>query len=135
MRFISVSWESTLEFMLSCYRALMHRANALQSPGTLGLCGFILDQSNVRGSARAAPSRVRHYRSDINGLGEETGRYWGSRGLLGNSLEQRKRIVANVEDFYRIRSRLIHHGREAGSKDMKVIGRFFVNLCGPCGIS
>jgi hypothetical protein len=48
--------------------------------------------------------------------------------VIGNSLEQRKQIVANVEDFYRIRSRLIHHGREAGPRDMEVIDRFFFNV-------
>lgn len=48
--------------------------------------------------------------------------------IIGNSLEQRKQIVTNVEDFYRIRSRLIHHGQEAGTKGMEVIDRFFFNV-------
>jgi hypothetical protein len=48
--------------------------------------------------------------------------------LIGNSLEHWKRIVVNVGDFYRIRSRLIHHGREDGAKDMEVIDRFFSNV-------
>jgi hypothetical protein len=48
--------------------------------------------------------------------------------IIGNSLEQRRPIVTNVEDFYRIRSRLIHHGQEAGPQDMDVIDRFFFNV-------
>lgn len=48
--------------------------------------------------------------------------------IIGESLEERKKIVTNVEDFYRIRSRLIHHGREASLKDVEVIDRFFFNV-------
>jgi hypothetical protein len=45
--------------------------------------------------------------------------------LVGKSLDERKRIVANVDEFYRIRSRLIHHGREAGATDVQAIDLFF----------
>jgi hypothetical protein len=48
--------------------------------------------------------------------------------IIGESLEERKKIVANVEDFYRIRSRLVHHGREATLADVEVIDRFFLNV-------
>jgi hypothetical protein len=48
--------------------------------------------------------------------------------LIGKSLESRKEIVKNVEDFYDIRSRLIHHGREASGKDLEVIDTFFFNV-------
>jgi hypothetical protein len=48
--------------------------------------------------------------------------------IIGKSLEERKKIVANVEEFYRIRSNLIHHGREATPKNIDVIDRFFVNV-------
>jgi len=48
--------------------------------------------------------------------------------IIGNSLEERKEVVANVEEFYRIRSRLIHHGREAAPHDVEVIDKFFFNV-------
>lgn len=48
--------------------------------------------------------------------------------IAGKTLEERKSIVANVEEFYRIRSRLIHHGREATATDIEVIDRFFFNV-------
>jgi hypothetical protein len=48
--------------------------------------------------------------------------------IAGKTLEERKPIVANVEEFYRIRSRLIHHGREATATDIEVIDRFFFNV-------
>jgi hypothetical protein len=47
--------------------------------------------------------------------------------LIGKSLASRKEIVKNVEEFYEIRSRLIHHGREASGKDLEVIDTFFFN--------
>jgi hypothetical protein len=48
--------------------------------------------------------------------------------LIGKWLESRKEIVKNVEEFYEIRSRLIHHGREASGKDLEVIDTFFFNV-------
>lgn len=48
--------------------------------------------------------------------------------IIGKNLEQRKPIVVNVEEFYRIRSRLIHHGREASDADIAVIDAFFFNV-------
>jgi hypothetical protein len=48
--------------------------------------------------------------------------------IIGKNLEQRKPVVVNVEEFYRIRSRLIHHGREASDKDIAVIDAFFFNV-------
>jgi hypothetical protein len=48
--------------------------------------------------------------------------------IVGKTLEQRKPIVVNVEEFYRIRSRLIHHGREASATDIAVIDVFFFNV-------
>jgi hypothetical protein len=48
--------------------------------------------------------------------------------LTADTLEVRKKIVANVDEFYRIRSKMIHHGREAGPADIKVIDGFFFNV-------
>lgn len=48
--------------------------------------------------------------------------------IIGTNLDNRKRLVQDVEDFYRIRSRLIHHGREATEPDMAVIDAFFFNV-------
>jgi hypothetical protein len=48
--------------------------------------------------------------------------------IVGKTLDERKPIVANVDEFYRIRSRLIHHGREATARDTAVIDAFFFNV-------
>jgi hypothetical protein len=48
--------------------------------------------------------------------------------LTGNSLQSRKEIIKNVEDFYRIRSEFIHHGKEVGVKDTAVVDKFFSNV-------
>ena len=48
--------------------------------------------------------------------------------LIGTNLDNRKRIVQEVEDFYRIRSRLIHHGHEATQQDIQKIDKFFFDV-------
>jgi hypothetical protein len=45
--------------------------------------------------------------------------------IVGKTLDERKAIVTNVEEFYRIRSGLIHHGQEATVQDIQVIDKFF----------
>lgn len=48
--------------------------------------------------------------------------------IVGKSLDERKKIVTNVEEFYRIRSGLIHHGQEAAVQDIEVIDKFFFSV-------
>jgi hypothetical protein len=48
--------------------------------------------------------------------------------LIGSSVSKRKEIIKNVEEFYRIRSALIHHGRETDPKEFEVIDKFFLNV-------
>ena len=48
--------------------------------------------------------------------------------IVGDSLEERKAIVNNVEDFYRVRSALFHHGKSVSPEDKKVVDKFFFNV-------
>jgi hypothetical protein len=48
--------------------------------------------------------------------------------LIGISVEGRRKIIGNVDAFYRIRSALIHHGHDVSSEDMAVIDEFFFNV-------
>jgi hypothetical protein len=48
--------------------------------------------------------------------------------IVGDSLEERKEIVNNVEDFYRVRSALFHHGKSVSPEDTKVVDNFFFNV-------
>jgi hypothetical protein len=45
--------------------------------------------------------------------------------LIGNSLETRKAIVANVDEVYRLRSSFIHHGNSIS--DLEVLSTFMLN--------
>jgi len=45
--------------------------------------------------------------------------------VLGRSLEERKRIIANVKEAYDLRSRLLHHGKPL--KDLKSLKEFMVS--------
>jgi hypothetical protein len=48
--------------------------------------------------------------------------------ISGNSLEERKEIVKNVEDFYEIRSQIFHHGNSVSPGDVDIIEKFFLNV-------
>jgi hypothetical protein len=48
--------------------------------------------------------------------------------LIGQTLEERKKIVRNVDDFYKIRSGLIHHGREVLDAEKDIVDSFFFNV-------
>jgi hypothetical protein len=48
--------------------------------------------------------------------------------LIGNSLQTRKEIIKNVDEFYRIRSEFIHHGKEVRVKGIAVVDKFFSNV-------
>jgi hypothetical protein len=45
--------------------------------------------------------------------------------LIGNSLETRKAVVANVDEVYRLRSSFIHHGNSIS--DLEVLSTFMLN--------
>jgi Apea-like HEPN len=48
--------------------------------------------------------------------------------LIGGNVEQRKNVIQNVDEFYGIRSRLIHHGKEVQEHQKDVVDEFFVNV-------
>jgi hypothetical protein len=48
--------------------------------------------------------------------------------LIGNTRESRREVIKSVDDFYCVRSALIHHGLEVTAKDATVIDKFFVNV-------
>jgi hypothetical protein len=48
--------------------------------------------------------------------------------LIADKLEERKGVIRNVEDFYAIRSALVHHGRRVRVEDIEVIDKFFFNV-------
>ncbi|MGI8770252.1 MAG: hypothetical protein ACR2JE_02330 [Acidobacteriaceae bacterium] len=48
--------------------------------------------------------------------------------LIGSTLEERRDVIKNVEDFYNIRSGLIHHGRDIRDQDKEIIDKFFFNV-------
>jgi hypothetical protein len=48
--------------------------------------------------------------------------------IIGNSLQERKSVVANVDDFYRLRSALFHHGKPVSPANTALVDTFFVNV-------
>jgi Apea-like HEPN len=48
--------------------------------------------------------------------------------LLGQNVEERKAVIKNVDDFYAIRSGLIHHGKEVEDHQKDIVDAFFVNV-------
>jgi hypothetical protein len=48
--------------------------------------------------------------------------------IIGNSLEERKEIVRNVEEFYRIRSAFFHHGQSVSVEDTDIVDKFFFSV-------
>jgi hypothetical protein len=48
--------------------------------------------------------------------------------IIGNSLRERKDIVRNVEDFYRVRSAFFHHGRSVKPEEADIVDKFFFNV-------
>jgi Apea-like HEPN len=48
--------------------------------------------------------------------------------IIGSTVSNRKPIIRNVDEFYQIRSALIHHGYEIRPKDFEVIDKFFFNV-------
>jgi Apea-like HEPN len=48
--------------------------------------------------------------------------------IIGNSLRERKDIVRNVEDFYRVRSAFFHHGRSVKPEETDIVDKFFFNV-------
>jgi len=48
--------------------------------------------------------------------------------IIGNSLEERRAVVKNVEEFYRIRSAFFHHGQSVSHEDEEIVDKFFFNV-------
>ena len=48
--------------------------------------------------------------------------------LIGQSVDERRNVIKNVDAFYGIRSRLIHHGKEIQDHQRDVVDEFFVNV-------
>ncbi len=48
--------------------------------------------------------------------------------LIGTTRDERKEIINNVEEFYNIRSGLIHHGRDVREDEKEIVDRFFFNV-------
>jgi hypothetical protein len=48
--------------------------------------------------------------------------------LVGQNVVERKKIIQNVDDFYGIRSGLIHHGKEIQDQQRDIVDEFFVNV-------
>jgi hypothetical protein len=48
--------------------------------------------------------------------------------ITGNSLDERKGVVTNVEEFYRIRSAFFHHGQSVSPMDAEIVDKFFFNV-------
>jgi hypothetical protein len=48
--------------------------------------------------------------------------------IIGNSLEERRAVVKNVEEFYRIRSAFFHHGLSVSHEDEEIVDKFFFNV-------
>ncbi len=48
--------------------------------------------------------------------------------IVGNSLAERKDVVRNVEEFYRVRSAFFHHGRSVEPQDTDIVDKFFFNV-------
>jgi len=48
--------------------------------------------------------------------------------LIGQSVDERRKVIKNVDEFYGIRSGLIHHGKEVQDHQKDVVDEFFVNV-------
>jgi hypothetical protein len=48
--------------------------------------------------------------------------------LIGNTIDERRKIIRNVDEFYNIRSGLIHHGRDVQENQKNVVDEFFFNV-------
>ena len=48
--------------------------------------------------------------------------------LIGTTLDERRKLIRNVDEFYKIRSGLIHHGREVPESQKDVVDEFFFNV-------
>jgi Apea-like HEPN len=48
--------------------------------------------------------------------------------LIGKTVDERRKIIKNVDEFYGIRSGLIHHGKEVQDQQKDVVDEFFVNV-------
>lgn len=48
--------------------------------------------------------------------------------LIGQNVDERRKVIKNVDDFYGIRSALIHHGKAIQEDQMDIIDEFFVNV-------
>jgi Apea-like HEPN len=48
--------------------------------------------------------------------------------LIGQSVDERRKVIKNVDEFYGIRSGLIHHGKEVQDHQKDIVDEFFVNV-------
>lgn len=48
--------------------------------------------------------------------------------LTGETVDERRKVIQNVDEFYRIRSGLIHHGRDIQEDQKDVVDEFFFNV-------
>jgi Apea-like HEPN len=48
--------------------------------------------------------------------------------LIGKTIDERRKVIRNVDEFYGLRSRLIHHGREVQEDQKDVVDEFFFNV-------
>jgi hypothetical protein len=48
--------------------------------------------------------------------------------LIGNTVDERRKVIQNVDEFYNIRSALIHHGKDIQENQKDVVDEFFVNV-------
>jgi hypothetical protein len=48
--------------------------------------------------------------------------------LIGQNVVERRKVIKNVDDFYGIRSALIHHGKAIQEDQKDIIDEFFVNV-------
>lgn len=48
--------------------------------------------------------------------------------LTGNTVDERKDVIKNVDEFYNIRSGLIHHGRDVREEEKEIVDKFFFNI-------
>ena len=48
--------------------------------------------------------------------------------LVGHDVDERRTMIKNVDEFYGIRSALIHHGKDVQDHQKDVVDEFFVNI-------
>ena len=48
--------------------------------------------------------------------------------LVGETVDERRKIIQNVDEFYKIRSGLIHHGRDIQNDQKDIVDAFFFNV-------